>query len=62
LASKINILNEYIDETSVSGLKGIRPYFQTLKGDQINLKIQNNISGTKKPKEVEIFVSDNIIF
>lgn len=44
----------------MSGLKGIKPYFQSLKGDQINIKIQNNIAGTKKPKEVEIFVTDNI--
>ena len=60
LQSRISILNEFIDETETTGLKGVDPYFRILKGESMNLKIQNNVPGSKKPKETEIFVSDNI--
>lgn len=60
LQSRISLLNEFIDETEVDGLKEVQPYFQILKGESMNIKIQNNIPGSKKPKEIEIFVTDNI--
>lgn len=50
LLSKINTLNEFINETEIDGLRGVRPYFQTLKGESINIKIQNNVAASKKPK------------
>ena len=60
LQSRISILNEFIDETETTGLKGVEPYFRILKGESMNLKVQNNVPGSKKPKETEIFVTDNI--
>lgn len=60
LLSKINTLNEFINETEIDGLRGVKAYFQNLKGENLNIKVQNNVAGSKKPKEIEVFVTDNI--
>ena len=60
LNQSLNMVTELMEQAEVEGLRGIVPHFQTLIGESINLKIENAVAGSKKHKEVELFVNTNI--
>ena len=57
ITKDIKIVKELMICTERRGLFDLVPHIETLEGDYYNLKITNNLTNTKAPKEINVVIN-----